>query len=152
MIVIRKIEPADYQKTGDMIKTTIKISFKKIQTESLINDFCRKYDLDNFTIRAQNIEMFIATENDNIVGVIGIKENQLRTFYVHPDYQGKGVGSKLYKKFEEVARERGIKKVIVESSPLGLPIYEHFGFVKYGILNKERAGQKYVVVLLEKQL
>jgi len=135
-----------------MIKTTITVSFKKLYPELLIKEFCKKYDYDNFKTKANDVEMYIATENDNVVGVIGIKDKQLRTFYVHPSQQGKGIGSKLYKKFEEIAIERGIKKIVLEGSPLGQPIYEHFGFIKIKSIEKERVGQKYIDAVMEKQL
>ena len=150
MIIVRSIKPADYQEAGEMVKTTIAVSFKKLYSDILIKEFCKKYELDNFKKRANEIEMFVATENNKIVGLIGIKGYQLRTFYVHPDYQGKGIGGKLYKKFEKVAVKRGFKKIILEGSPLGQPIYKHFGFVKIKSIKKERAGQKYVDALMEK--
>jgi GNAT superfamily N-acetyltransferase len=152
MINVRKIKPKDYKQTGEMVKATIAVSFKDLYPEILIKEFCKKYDYDNFKVKADDIDMFIAAENDNIVGVIGIKENQLRTFYVHPEQQGKGIGSKLYKKFEETTIERGIKKIVLEGSPLGQPIYEHFGFIKIKSIEKERVGQKYVDAVMEKHL
>ena len=152
MIIVRKIKPKDYKQTEEMIKTTITVSFKELYPRALIKEFCKKYTHNNFIIKADNIEMFVATENNNIIGVIGIKENQLRTFYVHPNQQGKGIGSKLYKKFEETAIERGIKKIMLEGSPLGQPIYEHFGFIKVKSIKKERVGQKYIDAVMEKQL
>jgi GNAT superfamily N-acetyltransferase len=152
MVKVRRIKPTDYKKAGDMIKTTIAVSFKKIYSDKLINEFCKKYELDNFKKKAKEVEMFIATEQGEIIGIIGIKGNQLRTFYVHPDHQGIGIGSKLYKKFEETATERGIKKITLEGGPLGQPIYEHFGFTRIKSIKKERAGQKYTDVVMEKVL
>lgn len=152
MITIRHIKPTDYKKVGEMIKTTIVVSFKNLYPNILIKEFCKKYELDNFKKKVDEIEMFIATKQDEIVGIIGIKGNQLRTYYVHPDHQGKGIGSKLYKKFEETAIEHGVKKIVLEGSPFGQPIYEHFGFIKIKSIEKERAGQKYVDTVMEKIL
>ena len=152
MTNVRKIKPGDYKETGDMIKTTIAVSFRKLYPEILLKEFCNKYDLDKFSKKAADIEMFVATEKDEIIGVIGLKDNQLRTFYVHPNQQGKGVGSKLYKKFEELAVKRSIKKITLEGSPLGQPIYEHFGFVKVKTIKKKRVGQKYIDAVMEKHL
>lgn len=152
MINIRKIQPADYKKAGSMIRKTITVSFKDLYSNILIKEFCKKYEPDNFRKKADEIEMFVAVDREDVVGIIGIKENQLRTFYVHPSHQGKGIGSKLYKKFEETAVERNIKKIALEGSPLGQPIYEHFGFVKIKSIKKERVGQKYVDAVMEKVL
>lgn len=94
--------------------------------------------------------MLIATENDTIVGIIGLQENRVRTFYVHPEFQGKGIGSKLYKKLEETALTLGVTKLFVISSPMGESIYEHFGFKKIRPVEKERGGEKYIDTLMEK--
>lgn len=150
MIEIRKIEMDDYEQVIEMIKTTIMISFHDLYPELLKTAICEKYDLESFIVSAKEIEMWVAKENDNIVGIIGLQENRVRTFYVHPEKQGKGIGKNLYKKLEETALARGATNLFVISSPIGESIYEHFGFQKIKPVEKERAGQKYVDILMEK--
>ncbi len=86
------------------------------------------------------------------IGIIGRKENQLRSFFVLPEWQGKGVGRKLFDAFEKAVRNDGFHKIILESSPLGQPIYEHFGFEKIGSRVKERIGIKYTDAIMGKEL
>lgn len=69
MITIKRIEPADYKKTSEMIKTTIKVCFKNLYAQPLIREFCNKYELDNFKEKTIHIEMFVAVEKDKIVGI-----------------------------------------------------------------------------------
>jgi len=76
----------------------------------------------------------------------------VRGFYIHPDYQGKGIGSLLYKKLEEIARLQGLRELTVESSPLGYPIYIHYGFKKEKEVEKERERIKYVNIFMRKVL
>jgi len=54
------------------------------------------------------------------------------------------------KNLEETALARGVTNLFVISSPIGELIYEHFGFQKIKLVEKERAGQKYVDTLMEK--
>jgi GNAT superfamily N-acetyltransferase len=154
MIIIREIKPEDYQATGDMIKSSIKESFRALYSEKLITEFCSKYDAEKFAQKADDTQLVVAEDEkeQKIAGVIGIKENQLRTFFVSPEQQGKGIGRLLFNELEKIARERGIKKLILEGSPLGEPIYEHFGFKKIGTIAKERAGEKYTDAVMEKSL
>lgn len=150
MVDIRKIEIDDYEKVIEMIKNTIMISFDNLYPEALKNAIAKKYDREDFVLSAQEVEMWIALENDIVVGIIGLQENRVRTFYVHPEHQGKGIGRMLYKKLEETAGMRGIAKLFVISSPIGESVYERFGFEKIRPVEKERAGHKYVDTLMEK--
>ncbi|MGE7828241.1 GNAT family N-acetyltransferase [Paenibacillus sp. NPDC093718] len=50
---------------------------------------------------------------------------------VHPDYQGKGYGQKIYENLETKANELGYKKLHLDTTAKQLPaqkLYEKFGF------------------------
>lgn len=151
-IIIRDISPKDYLTTIDVINKSIRESLGKIYPQKLIDEFCKKYDLDKLTERVSEIKYFVAEIEDKIVGIIGLKDNELRTFFVDPSYQGQGIGRKLYDKLESFARESGIKYLMLEGSPLGEPVYEKFGFKKIKTINKERVGIYYQDALMRKDL
>jgi GNAT superfamily N-acetyltransferase len=153
-ILIRPIQKADYFETTEVIKRSNRESLGKIYPHELIDEFCKKYDVDKFEKKALDVEYFIAVdvETHKILGVIGLKHNELRTFFVDPKYQGKGIGRKLYDYLEKKARERGLTELALEGSPLGEPIYERFGFKKIGTLHKERLGIAYSDAQMVKKL
>ena len=151
-IAIEPLRQADHHAAINVIKRTITISQGKIYPKELINAFCHKYDFDNFRKRTQEIECFVAKENKNILGIIGLRNNELRTFFVDPDNQGKGIGRKLYDYLENEARKKGIAKLFLQGSPLGEPIYTKFGFKKLRNIVKEKAGVKYTDAYMEKAL
>ena len=154
MIKIRKITPNDYKQAGDMIKRTIRASFKSLYPEKLIQAFCDKHDIDKFRQVAKTVEFFVAEDQktQKIVGIIGIKDDRLRRYFVDPNYQGKGVGRLLFDHLEVVAKKRGLQKITLEGSPLAQPIYKHFGFKIIKSITKERAGVKYTDAVMEKTL
>lgn len=153
-VKIRKIERQDINQVTMMIKKVHRKSFIGVYSKELIEIFCHKYDLDNFVKRMKIIDYFVAEDlvNNKIVGVIGLQNNQLRTFFVDPDYQGKGVGSLLFQYLESYAKNRKFKELYLEGSPIGEPFYEHFGFVKIKTLEKQRQGIKYQDALMIKKL
>lgn len=153
-IVIRHIEEKDYQKTIGTIIDSIKGSFPKIRPEELMPYFCEKYSYDKFVDRAKSITMFVASDsrNEEIYGVIGLKGNELRTFYVKTSYQRKGIGRLLYERLEQEAKEQGITKLTLEGSPFGEPAYVKFGFVKLGEKDKEKCNYRYSDAVMEKVL
>jgi GNAT superfamily N-acetyltransferase len=151
-VQIRKIAAVDYLQAIDVIKRSNIHSLGKIYPKKLIDEFCKKYDLEKFKKRAQEIQYFVAEDVDThrILGIIGLKDNELRTFFVDPKHQGKGIGRKLYNRLEKEAREEGIKELILEGSPLGEPIYKHLGFKKMRTIYKERINIKYTDAYMKK--
>jgi len=157
MIEVRRIKEADYKEVGDMIKLVIQTSFKSVYPQALRDAFCEKYDLDKFKLKVKGIQYFVAVQSaengkEKIVGIIGKKENQLRTFFVHPNFQGQSIGSKLYARLEKEMKMDGIEKIVLEGSPLGEPVYKHFGFSKIKEITKERDGIPFVDAVMEKEL
>ena len=143
-----------YPQTIEMIQRTIQVSQKNIYPPGLIEKFCHKYDLEKFKVKVQEIEYFIAVDSSlqKVIGIIGLKENELRTFFVDPEYQGKGVGRLLYNMLEQLARERQIKKLFLYGGSIGEPAYLKFGFKKIKKVEKETEGIHYTDTYMEKEL
>jgi len=157
MIEIRRIKELDYKEAGDMVKLVIQTSLRDVYPKALRNAFCKKYDLDKFKLKVRDIRYFVAvkfekSKKEKIVGIIGKKENQLRTFYVHPDFQNQSVGSKLYARLESEMKKDGVSKIILEGSPLGEPVYKHFSFVKIKEVVNKMDGIPFVDAVMEKEL
>ena len=55
---------------------------------------------------------FVATEQGKIIGFADFgKDGSFGGLYVHKDFVGKGVGTKLMKKLEEMGEKRGRKSI-----------------------------------------
>ncbi|MEI6498496.1 MAG: GNAT family N-acetyltransferase [bacterium] len=133
-----------------MIRFTIQKSWNDLYPKELLEEFCKKYTVPNLRKKSKKSTLFVAISEKDILGIIGLKGNELRTFFVSPDYQGLGIGRKLFEKFEEEAKQRGLNEIKLEGSPKGEPIYEHFGFKKIGTIHKERVGIKYSDAIMKK--
>ena len=153
MITIHPLQLRDISQTIGVIQQSYKISLGKIYSQKLIKSMCDKYTPESMALRMKSIDYFIAKpENDQVAGVIGLKADTVRTFFVDPNKQGIGIGRMLYEHLENVARDRGIKKLAVEASPLGEAGYAHFGFTKIRTVQKEREGISFTDVYMEKEL
>ncbi|MHC5721723.1 MAG: GNAT family N-acetyltransferase, partial [Nostoc sp.] len=63
------------------------------------------------------VETFwVAIEGDFIIGFASFIVDELMELYVHPKYQGKGIGRALVQHFCDQATEQGIDKVITTAS------------------------------------
>lgn len=153
-IVVRKASSLDFEQMIVVIQKAHRFSFANLYPKELIEDFCKKYTFEHMQERAKNTIFFVAEnlQTKKILGVIALTNNQLRTFFVDPDFQGKGIGKMLYEKLEQEAKQQQITKLFLEASPVGEPIYQHFGFKKIRTLYKERNGFHYTDAYMEKEL
>jgi GNAT superfamily N-acetyltransferase len=150
---IRRMAEDDVGQVVHMIHSTMREAWGNVYSPDLVKQFCFKYTPESMIERMREIDYWVAEVGDgSVVGVIGLKGNQLRTFFVELQYQGKGVGRKLYDMLEATASERGLEKLVLEGSPWGQPIYKAFGFKQVGSRVKRRSGVNYDDALMEKQL
>lgn len=153
-IAVREIRTSDISQISQLIQISIKRSWLGYRSAESIKMACKKYTPAKLIKRLED-DSFIywVAENEDgnqLVGIIGLKENQLRTFFVHPQYQGQGVGRKLYDVLEEYAKTNKIQKLTVEGSINGEPVYKKFGFTKIKTLIKKRPSGTYTDALMEK--
>jgi GNAT superfamily N-acetyltransferase len=75
-----------------------------------------------------------AWQEGALVGVAGMRDHtHLYHLFVLPDAQGQGVARRLWQRLLKVAVEAGKgHRVTVNSSPMAVPVYERFGFVREG--------------------
>ena len=81
-------------------------------------------------------EAIVVYENNQAIGGGAIRryddENiELKRVFVHPEYQGRGIGSKLVSLLIEWARELGYQRIILETGELlaeSCAVYKKLGF------------------------
>ena len=75
-------------------------------------------------------ECFVATDDAGIVGFgqLDLATGEVEAVYVHPRAVRQGVGARLLRTLEEVARVAGLSVLRLKSTLNALPFYEHAGF------------------------
>jgi len=67
--------------------------------------------------------------DQTIVGFAEFEKNgHIDCFYVHHEWQGKGVGSALIKAIDERAKKQNIPRIFAEVSITAKPFFSHKGF------------------------
>jgi GNAT superfamily N-acetyltransferase len=134
MIMIRKFRPADAEQAGNIISST----FLKYNAKNATKEAAKRYT-DAFLIpekrekrfsKKQTPYFFVAVDKDQVVGLIRGSKERLINFYVLDVYQGKGIGKKLFLRYEKALKESGADEIKVRSSLFAVPIYTRFGFKK----------------------
>ena len=86
----------------------------------------RLKDLSIYTKRL----IVVALVDDKVVGMIETYgTNRISLLFVESKYQRKGIATALMSKIASELKMRGYDKIVLNSSPHGLPFYKHFGFV-----------------------
>ncbi len=146
-ILIRKAIKNDAKQYIELINSVWRVAYKNIfpeevfinrekETEKRIKNFADKFYNDNERL------CYVAECNGIIIGAINgtIRTNyehfsegefaDLVGLYIKPDYQGKGIGTRLKNIFEDWARKNGAKKYIIgvlKDNHNARKIYEHWG-------------------------
>ena len=85
----------------------------------------RLKDLSIYTKRL----LVVALADDKVVGMIETYgTNRISLLFVDSEYQRKGIATSLMSKIAGELKMRGYDKIVLNSSPYGLPFYKHFGF------------------------
>jgi GNAT superfamily N-acetyltransferase len=78
-----------------------------------------------------NRGLLVAEFNDQVVGFGGIDvqaKEQLKWLYLTPEFQGRGIGSKLLGELEEVGWRSGLKSIRLHSIPNSESFYIRSGY------------------------
>ena len=147
LILIRKVRNDDAKQYIELINSVWRDAYKNIfpedvfidrerEKENKIKTFAEKFYNDNKRL------CYAAECNGIIVGAINgtIKSTyehfldddfaDLVALYINPNYQGKGIGTKLKNIFEDWARKNGAKKYIIgvlKDNISARKIYESWG-------------------------
>ena len=107
-------------------------SYKDLFTEDSIKKYQER--IRNFP---DSIQTFVAKDGERIVGVCRViiekDSNELKMLYVHPDYQGKGIGRALWEHAKKLFNENIRTFVNVATyNNKAIKFYEKLGFKDTG--------------------
>lgn len=99
--------------------------------------FFKYANADELNNRHDKGNIILVYQNDtHIQGMIEVRDNNhICLFFVHPDFQGRGIGRELYGKLLSYIKDK-TTYVEVNSSVFGLPFYEKLGFFVTGELQE----------------
>ena len=164
-ILIRPLESKDAEQYIDLANLVWRVAYKDIFTD-VVFEWRESKRGKMIETLAQNVKNggdsfnYVAEYDGKIIGfvsgMIGTKyeyfndEQNYAEFggmYIHPDYQGMGIGSRFKSMFVEWAKQKGIKKLgigVLKDNKHARMIYEKWGGkLEDCKLQSEIKGEKY---------
>ena len=132
---IRRFREQDAQAVSDLIITTIRISNTRDYPSELMEELIKTQDPEHVLQKASWTHFYVAEEAGVIIGCGAIgpywgkeDESSLFTIFVHPDHQGKGIGTAIVKTLEQDEFALRAKRIEIPASVTGLPFYRKMGY------------------------
>ncbi len=130
MITIRDFQPEDSVGVSNLVRKTVKESLSKDYPEATIQLLYIEYKPDYFSKPYHGQKIFIAEENNKIIGTAAVRKNLIMDVFVDPNCEGKGVGSKLITHLEKLASLQGYTYTQISANPYAIDFYEKLGYFK----------------------
>lgn len=97
-----------------------------------LEEYCQKFTPNGVLEQAKSQEIVIAEESDEVVGLVGIEKNEVKSLFVKIGNQKKGLGTKLLKLAEDKILLVGFKTIRVLSGQHSIKFYEKMGYINTG--------------------
>ncbi|MGI6172744.1 MAG: GNAT family N-acetyltransferase [Christensenellales bacterium] len=138
---IRRFKEADAEEVSALIIHTLRTSNSKDYSSEYIEEYANILQPADILQRAAWTHFYVACDAEKIVGCGSIgpywdreDESSLFTFFVLPEYQGKGVGTRIMQTLETDEYFLRAKRIEIPASITATPFYIRMGYAyKQGI-------------------
>ncbi|MBR6695603.1 MAG: GNAT family N-acetyltransferase [Oscillospiraceae bacterium] len=134
-MIIRRFENKDAEKVSSLIIHTVRISNIEDYSAELMEELIKHQQAENVLERAGWTHFYVAQDGNEIIGCGAIgpywgkeDESSLFTIFVLPEYQGKGIGTKIIETLEKDEYFLRSKRIEIPSSITAVNFYRKFGY------------------------
>lgn len=141
-LIIRKFRSEDALQVSRVIQKTMLVSNIADYSLDILQPLHDYFTPSKVTILASERYCLVAVYGEEIVGTGAFENGELKTIFVLPEYQSKGIGKQLIEQLEKKAKEEHVKIMKVPASISGIPFYEKLGYLKIKTFISKSAGQQ----------
>ena len=127
---IRDYQNSDYVEIADLFHDSVHAISTSFYSRDELEAWAPTPTDYNFWQERLSVKKpFVALKDEKIVGFIELEaDGHIDCLYVHKNYQGEGIASKLLQHIQDIALTQGIHKLHVEASKVAKPLFEKHGF------------------------
>ncbi len=127
-VLIRKFQKEDATQASRIIEKGFRINNAQYYGERSIDEQVAANSPNNLIEKAKKVNYFVAFENGRILGIGGYDHEKVHTLFVDPEWQGKGVGTRILKRILFEAKKEGITILDAWSTFNAENFYSNAGF------------------------
>ena len=105
--------------------------FEKINSKSMSKDELKYakeyYSTTKLKQSSKELNFYVCELNNQIVGSVAFKKNQIHNLFVDPEFHRVGIGKKLLE-FAESKIFKNHQIIVLDSSPYAVDFYKKFGY------------------------
>lgn len=147
--IIRRVRYDEIERIGALIRNTLLISNSLDYDMQVIQNLSRQYSAPNVRDMAMRRKMYVHLSDEVVDGTVSVKGDTIYAFFVAPNRQGNGIGTRLLLFVEKMAKSSGMESIKVDASVTAKGFYTKKG---YKTIGKEKNSSYGVVYTMEKKL
>lgn len=125
---ITKAVLSDTETVKTITTQTIDSVYPQYYPKGAVKFFLSHHNENNIISDIKKGIVYVLYNNENAVGTVTIRDNEICRLFVLPEYQGKGFGGRLID-FAEKKIAENYSKIIIDASLSAKPIYLKRGYV-----------------------
>jgi N-acetylglutamate synthase-like GNAT family acetyltransferase len=129
-IQIRNASATDAPTISNTIINALRESNARDYSPEIIEQVVRSFSAPAVMKMLTERQVMVATVDGHIVATASLQANTIRSVFVDPDYQAKGIGRQLMERIESLAANAGLSILSVPSSITAEGFYASLGFRK----------------------
>ncbi|MBR5514012.1 MAG: GNAT family N-acetyltransferase [Ruminococcus sp.] len=126
--MIKKADLCDTKTVRAITEQTISSVYPQYYPKGAVEFFLSHHNENNIINDIEKGIVYILYENENAVGTVTIRDNEICRLFVLPEHQGKGCGGRLLD-FAEKNISENHSKIIIDASLPAKPIYLKRGYI-----------------------
>ncbi len=125
---IRPAREADAEAISRVIVQTLRLSNAADYPPQVIERVAANFDAAGVRGLLESRQVFVALDDERVVATASLASDVVRSVFVLPEMQGRGVGKALMRYIEGVARAAGVQLLRVPASLTAVPFYAALGY------------------------
>jgi len=127
-LTIRTASEADAAALSEIIRRALREVNARDYEPAIIEAIAANFSRDKLLEAIRSRPVFVAALDGEIVGTGSLEGTTVRSMFVRPDHERRGIGAALMRKIEALAIARRIERLVLQSSITAEGFYRRHGF------------------------